>query len=46
MLSTDPHIQKLKRLKKSKEVKYKITLNTIQYFGDAGAKTAATLHSG
>jgi len=30
----------------TKEIKYKVTLNTIQYFGDADVKTAATPHSG
>jgi hypothetical protein len=30
----------------SKEIKYLITLNTIQCFGNAGVKTAATLSSG
>jgi len=46
MLFTAPHTQKLKRLKQTKEIKYKVTLTTIQYFGDADVKTAGTLHSG
>jgi hypothetical protein len=46
MLSTAPHKQKLKRFKQTKEIKYKVILNIIKYFGDAGVKTAATLYSG
>jgi len=35
------HTQKLKRLKQTKEIKYKVPLNTIQYFGDVDVKKAA-----